>query len=103
MAYTPDVDKKHSAGLRRIAWALKQPMTVAIKQVIAIIPYLIDRQEVCSKCRDKTDCERCLFNCTDSEQIRILNLTINNKALSLKPFPVIFLNSKKEEQIEGDK
>ena len=103
MAYTPEVDKKHSAALRRIAWALGAPMTVAIKEVIAVIPSLIDKEEVCPKCRDNTSCEGCLFHNIDNEETRILNLTIKEKSLSLKPFPVILLNNKKEAKLESHK
>ena len=34
MAYTPELSQNHSGTLRRIAWALKMPMTKAMAEVI---------------------------------------------------------------------
>ena len=62
MAYTPELSQKHSGALRRIAWALEMPMTKAMDKVFDYIGKLIDSKKVCDACRDKTHCEKCMFN-----------------------------------------
>jgi len=62
MAYTPELSYQHSCTLRRIAWALRMPMTKAIEQVLYYVSKAIDSKKVCDACKDKTRCERCLFN-----------------------------------------
>ena len=61
MAYTPELSQKHSRTLRRIAWALKIPMTKAIEHVFDRVIDVVDKQIVCDACRDKTYCPRCVF------------------------------------------
>jgi len=62
MAYTPQLSMEASCTLRRLAWALGVPMTVAIEMVFAHLPKILDRQKVCQGCRDKTRCSSCHFN-----------------------------------------
>jgi len=62
MAYTPELSRKHSSTLRRIAWALNVPMTVAIEEVFEYVGTIMDKTAVCKACRDKTGCTRCVFN-----------------------------------------
>jgi hypothetical protein len=62
MAYTPELSLESSCTLRRIAWALKVPMTEAIDRVFEEIVNHVDSEKVCSGCRDKTKCEKCNFN-----------------------------------------
>ena len=62
MAYTPELSQKHSCTLRRIAWALKMPMTKAIEHVFDYVSQVMDSNIVCEACRDKTRCETCVFN-----------------------------------------
>ena len=66
MAYTPELSLKSSCTLRRIAWALGIPMTQAIERVIEHLPRILDRDNVCSACRDPTKCLQCTF--CDSNQ-----------------------------------
>ena len=71
MAYTPELSDEASCTLRRIAWALHMPMTVAMDIIMRVIPLIIDREKVCEGCRDKTRCQDCTFsqqnhrNCKD--------------------------------------
>jgi len=62
MAYTPELSDQYSATLRRIAWALDLPMTVALQKVFDHIAQIVDRHKVCGKCKDKSKCIDCLFN-----------------------------------------
>jgi hypothetical protein len=62
MAYTPELSYQSSCTLRRIAWALDVPMTVAIERVFEHLPIILDKQKICDRCRDKTRCEVCSFN-----------------------------------------
>lgn len=62
MAYTPELSLESSRILRRIAWALNLPMTQAIERVFEHLPRILDRQMVCSACRDKTKCRECAFS-----------------------------------------
>jgi hypothetical protein len=61
MAYTPELSQRHSCTLRRIAWALDKPMTVAIEDVFEYVGLIIDRYRVCQACRDKSKCGNCIF------------------------------------------
>jgi len=63
MAYTPELSQRHSCTLRRIAWALGLPMTKAIERVFDHVGMTVDQAKVCKKCRDKTKCNECVFNC----------------------------------------
>ncbi len=71
MAYTPELSDEASCTLRRIAWGLRMPMTVAMDLIMRVIPLIIDRDKVCEGCRDKTRCADCSFsqekhrNCKD--------------------------------------
>ena len=62
MAYTPELNRKHSCTLRRIAWALEIPMTKAIEEVFDYLGRTLNRTKVCEACRDKTRCSDCVFN-----------------------------------------
>jgi hypothetical protein len=61
MAYTPELSLRSSCTLRRVAWALKVPMTKAIEMVFEYIPEIVERERVCEVCRDKSKCESCGF------------------------------------------
>ena len=62
MAYTPELSPEHSATLRRIAWAMKMPMTKALGEVFDYLGSTLDPAKVCSACRDKSRCSGCSFN-----------------------------------------
>mgnify|MGYP001229659942 CR=1 FL=1 len=62
MAYTPELNESASATLRRISWALNQPMTRTINEIFTKIPKYIDRQKVCESCKDPSACNTCGFN-----------------------------------------
>jgi hypothetical protein len=40
---------------------MELPMTRAIEKVFEHLPNILDKQKVCSACRDKTRCKDCLF------------------------------------------
>jgi len=61
MAYTPELSLRHSCTLRRIAWALEKPMTKVMEDVFDYLGQVIDRNQVCQACKDKTKCEECIF------------------------------------------
>lgn len=61
MAYTPELSQKDSGALRRIAWALGQPMTRALESIFEWIGQAVDAQRVCEFCRDKSFCLECVF------------------------------------------
>jgi len=62
MAYTPELSPEHSATLRRIAWAMKMPMTKALADILDYLGTTLDPVKVCSGCRDKSRCATCAFN-----------------------------------------
>lgn len=62
MAYTPELTQRHSATLRRIAWAIGTPMTKAIGEVFDYMGSTLDPEKICSACRDKSKCCSCPFN-----------------------------------------
>ena len=62
MAYTPELSLESSRTLRRIAWALGVPMTQAIERVFEYMPKFLDRDNVCSACKDKSKCRECSFS-----------------------------------------
>ncbi len=73
MAYTPELSIEASCTLRRIAWALNQPMTRTIQEIFSYLPQIMDRQMVCQACRDKTRCADCPFSANKSKEVMIAN------------------------------
>ncbi len=69
MAYTPELSYRSSCTLRRIAWALDIPMTVAIELVFEAMPRMLDREKVFAGCRDKTKCQECAFNRLNRKEV----------------------------------
>jgi hypothetical protein len=61
MAYTPELNQKESAILRRIAWAVKKPMTVTLSFIIQMAAIYADRDRVCFACKDRSFCHDCPF------------------------------------------
>ena len=62
MAYTPELSRKNSCTLRRIAWALGMPMTRAMEAVFEHVVNVVDREKVCESCRDPNRCKTCEFS-----------------------------------------
>jgi len=62
MAYSPYLPGKYSSTLRRIAWALNEPMTRTIQIVIDEYSKSVEQEQICKLCRDKTKCSHCVFN-----------------------------------------
>ena len=61
MAYTPELDLRHSRTLRRIAWSLEVPMTKAMAEIFDWLPGRLDKEKICASCRDKSLCAQCAF------------------------------------------
>ena len=59
--YSPQINQQSVFVLRRIAWAIGQPMTVSLDQIIAAILSKINITAVCSSCKDKQRCVMCPF------------------------------------------
>lgn len=62
MAYTPEMSLKSSQTLRRIAWALDKPMTQSLELVVQNFTMFINREKICSKCKDPSICQECIFS-----------------------------------------
>jgi recombinational DNA repair protein RecR len=62
MAYTPILSQKDSSTLRRIAWNYGLPMTKTIGRIMKEIVRLYPEGEICRTCRDKSQCETCIFS-----------------------------------------
>jgi hypothetical protein len=61
MAYTPELDLESVRTLRRIAWAMKEPMTVALPSIVGLVAARLDARMVCGSCKDPRECEQCPF------------------------------------------
>ena len=68
MAYTPELSQTHSGALRRIAWAMKIPMTKAMVRIFEIVGNALDKDKICSACRDNSFCSDCLFKRNGGEK-----------------------------------
>jgi hypothetical protein len=62
MAYTPELSYESSCVLRRIAWFMDLPMTKTIEIIFDKLPDIMNKEEVCSKCRQPLNCDTCKFN-----------------------------------------
>ncbi len=61
MAYTPELSLQDSQALRRIAWALGMPMTRTMSEIFVWLGNALNRDVVCSRCRDRSICADCVF------------------------------------------
>jgi len=61
MAYTPELDREVSGFLRRIAWALRIPMTVTLEDVVLNVAERTDPEKVCPFCQDRSRCSECFL------------------------------------------
>ena len=68
MAYTPELSQTHSGALRRIAWAMKIPMTKAMVEIFEIAAKALDNNKICSACWDSSFCSDCLFKRNGGEK-----------------------------------
>jgi hypothetical protein len=60
--YTPQFSKMAAVSVRRIAWAQNTNMIAMVDRIVSKLPAIFDPAEVCSACRDKTQCGPCVFN-----------------------------------------
>jgi DNA repair protein RadC len=61
MTYSPQLNRRSCATLRRIAWALDVPMTRAIDRVIEDAVQNLENGSVCLACKDSSVCDSCAF------------------------------------------
>ena len=61
MAYTPELKIEHARTLRRLAWSMDTTMTRTMAEIFDWLPDQLDKDKVCSKCRDKSLCSSCAF------------------------------------------
>ena len=59
--YAPQINQQSVFILRRIAWAIGQPMTVSLDQIIAFAISKMDIATICSGCKDNNRCSGCPF------------------------------------------
>ena len=100
MVYTPRMDKEDAQMLRRLAWGIGTFMTKTLKQVLKIIPQLVDCKEICQKCRDKSICKTCAFNRDQKNDQFHLTLVIESKKISVRPFPIVIYEKEKKPEKE---
>ena len=65
MAYTPELNLRGSATLRRMAWYLEKPMTKTLQAIIEASAKQMEKSKpgaVCMACKDKSKCPDCVFN-----------------------------------------
>ena len=62
MAYTPELEQVVSAYVRRVAWALRMPMTVTLEDLVLYVAERTDPAKVCPSCRDRSHCPECYLN-----------------------------------------
>lgn len=68
MAYSPELSDQSSCTLRRLAWALEIPMTLALEEMIQYMTKIIDSDFVCNNCLDKSKCKDCGFHSKSKNQ-----------------------------------
>jgi hypothetical protein len=68
--YSPQFSEVASVSIRRLAWALKMPMTTTIDFLVKNLPFsnLIEPLQVCTAYKDNTRCKVCSFSNPISEQ-----------------------------------
>ena len=97
MVYTPRISKEESELLRRLAWGVETYMTTTLKQVLQIMPRLVDCKEICEKCKDKSICKTCAFNRDQEHDQFHLTLLIDDKKIKVRQLRIIVLPAKKRE------
>jgi hypothetical protein len=60
--YVPKISKTSLCRLRRIAWAVDQPMTKTLDSFVEFISQHINQQAVCNACLDSSQCDTCGFD-----------------------------------------
>jgi hypothetical protein len=61
MAYTPQLSQIESGILRRLAWAIRQPMTTTLSHLFDSVAKYADPAQVCPHCKDRSFCPDCPF------------------------------------------
>ena len=82
MPYTPELSIESCCTLRRIAWAAGLPMTKAINQVFELMPEVLDKNFVCTACKDNTKCAVCGFGKIKKQDI--IPVEIKNRQIVFK-------------------
>jgi len=77
--YTPQFSGPASGTVRRYAWSLKKPMTQVMRNLVAALPAIVDPEEVCLACQDKSFCSACFFgrSYTEEEKAELLSRIVS--------------------------
>ena len=67
MTYCPQISPRSMCRLRRIAWAIDQPMTVTLDRIIELVCHRINAQSVCNACLDNSVCDLCQLDDIDRQ------------------------------------
>ena len=59
--YGPNLSEIAAVSVRRLAWAMKSNMGLAIEVMAKSLPAYIKAEKVCELCKDKTKCTVCAF------------------------------------------
>ena len=59
--YSPQFSALAAVSVRRLAWALKKPMTTSVDHMVKLLPSLVDPSKVCLSCKDNSVCSSCVF------------------------------------------
>jgi hypothetical protein len=70
MAYTPELSRKDSGALRRIARALHVPITKAMAKVFEQVARNAYDSKICDSCKDKSFCGLCHFSKKPQEEVQ---------------------------------
>jgi hypothetical protein len=62
MAYTPELSRRESAIVKRVAWSMGKPMTKALPEMIHLATETLKSTRICETCLDKSFCPQCPFN-----------------------------------------
>ena len=95
MVYTPRISQEESELIRRLAWGVGTYMTTTLKQVLRIMPRLVDCKEICEKCRDKSICKTCAFNRNQEHDQFHLTLLLEDKKISVRQLQIIVIPANK--------
>ena len=74
--YGPELSVSAYIALKRLGWALEEPMTKAMDHIIKLLPSVVDSSKVCPFCEDKSVCRNCVFSLhsTDPAVLAVLAL-----------------------------
>jgi len=72
--YSPSFSEIAAVSVRRLAWAMRSNIGLAIDVMVKSLPAFINADKVCGLCRDKTKCSACAFHNSGEMQEKALAL-----------------------------